>query len=402
MTGAFPEGTRRSRAPRPRRVAAGLSLAAIGLAAAAAAGDAWQEPLILEERVEGRLYTPRICPHDPSVYALEALGEDGNHQWVVFEETEELRQVRVIGDEAIDPLGGDAESERYVGQLAWCPALIGDRGHWYAFVSTGRHGNTDVYLGRTDTDETWRLSTAAGFDQMPTWSPDGDALVFVSGGEELGDLMVIRGLRAFLGDPAGEVPAPGLLVGSSTSDAFPVISPDGRWLVWSRRDLDGPTGTDLWAMAWGTDEVAAPFRVTGLHGEETRARFSPDTRWLGFYYSPKRAGRDVDAWAGRVRVWGPRLAIEAPRERIPDVVPDTEAGPGWVPVDGADGWRLVALKRFEGATGLCVIDADGDDAWIRLDTGLEALSGFDFPSHGAGVVCGQRETRYRVVRGRIS
>jgi hypothetical protein len=93
--------------------------------------------------------------------------------------------------------------------------------------------------------------------------------------------------------------------------------------------------------------------------------------------------------------------VEAPRIRIPDVVPDTDVGPGWVPNSGQDGWRMVVLKRFDGATGLAVIEADGDDDWIELDTGLEALSGFDFPPHGSGVVCGQRETRYRVVRGRI-
>jgi hypothetical protein len=361
----------------------------------------WHEPLILAEGVDGRLYTPRLCPHDPSVYGLEALGEDGNHQWIVFEDTGRFRQVRVVAPAEADPLGGEIASERYVGQLAWCPVLVGDRGHWFVFVSTGHHGNTDLYLGRSDTETTWRLSSAPGFDQMPTWSPDGDALVFVSGGEELGDLMVIRGLTAFLADPTVDPPPPTLLVGSSTSDAFPVISPDGRWLLWSRRDLDGPTGTDLWAMPWTPDEVAAPFRVTGLHGEETRARFSPDARWLGFYYSPQRSDRAVDAWAGRVRVWGARLAVEAPRMRIPDVVPDTDVGPGWVPSSGQDGWQMVVLKRFDGATGLAVIEADGDDEWIELDTGLEALSGFDFPPHGSGVVCGQRETRYRVVRGRI-
>jgi tricorn protease len=54
--------------------------------------------------------------------------------------------------------------------------------------------------------------------------------------------------------------------------SYPCISPDGKTIVFT---YDG----DLWRVA---AEGGMALRLTGMQGEETRARFSPDGKWIAF------------------------------------------------------------------------------------------------------------------------
>ncbi len=74
--------------------------------------------------------------------------------------------------------------------------------------------------------------------------------------------------------------------------ADPVVSPDGRFAVFSVTEPDydpAKQSSDLWIAP--TDGSAAPRKLTFTRGGESGATFSPDGKWLAF--SAKRDGDDA-------------------------------------------------------------------------------------------------------------
>jgi Tol biopolymer transport system component len=106
---------------------------------------------------------------------------------------------------------------------AWSPD-----GHRIAFTSQ-RHGVNEVYVMNEDGSNQTRLTTAAtniGDSEYPSWSPDQKSLVFhrYIGGHSGYDLYAINLATG----------AQTALVADPESDAYPVYSPDGQKLAWSR------------------------------------------------------------------------------------------------------------------------------------------------------------------------
>src|SRR5881394_2273781 len=74
--------------------------------------------------------------------------------------------------------------------------------------------------------------------------------------------------------------------------AGPVISPDGRWIVFSVSEpsyTEGEQVTDLWLVP--TDGSAQPRRLTNTKGGESGVEWSPDGRRIAF--SARREGDDA-------------------------------------------------------------------------------------------------------------
>lgn len=125
----------------------------------------------------------------------------------------------------------------------WSPA--GDR---IAFVSE-RGGDQDILVMESDgTDET-DVSSNGVLDDFPAWSPDGSRIAFVAylhGADPFtigqGDAEILV-VRATGGRPVA-------VSGSRAWDGDPAWSPDGRWIVFTRRTDHGeiyvmrPDGTD--------------------------------------------------------------------------------------------------------------------------------------------------------------
>jgi Tol biopolymer transport system component len=86
----------------------------------------------------------------------------------------------------------------------------------------------------------WRLAVVRpdgsglrllGEGREPAWAPDSRSL-YVRRGDAI--------VHVPLETPAGAAPVPGTERGGS-----PAVSPDGKWLAFTRRD-PGSTGLDLW------------------------------------------------------------------------------------------------------------------------------------------------------------
>jgi Tol biopolymer transport system component len=142
-------------------------------------------------------------------------------------------------------------------------------------VSRLAQGNIDIWL--IDAARTTRVTFDPGLDRFPVWSPDGSRLVFS------------RPLRAGITDlyqrPANGAGAEALLLASPETKAAWSWSADGRSLLYSA--LSPKTGIDLWVLPMAGDPKPLPFLTSPFY--EGVSAFSPDGHWVA--YGSDESGR---------------------------------------------------------------------------------------------------------------
>ena len=158
-----------------------------------------------------------------------------------------------------------------------------------SFSADGRQVVTDISETGGDRRDIWVLDLARNtfrrvtFDSgslRPIWSPDGHRIAFGSkpGGRPFG--WGIRWIQAD-GVDSAETLLPGDL------EQFPgAFTPDGRGLVFSKRDL--ATGRDIWVLPLAGERKPRPYLRTPF--DEEGAAVSPDGRWLA--YVSNESGQD--------------------------------------------------------------------------------------------------------------
>ncbi len=204
--------------------------------------------------------------------------------------------------------------ESFESELDWFPSL--DLQEWFIFV-TGEKNNFDVYLGNASNPKTtypvvnWRSN-----DHQPVFSPNGKDLAFIStkGRSEGTDLYVILDIDGKLMNPASAAPEPVRLTRSANGVLYPAWSPDGAFLSYTSEEAeDGVLNDGINVIQFGkirgtlvpgrdASGSIQPIRASGakiskrfLHLDEVAASWSPDSRYLAFYYSEhttaRRSGR---------------------------------------------------------------------------------------------------------------
>jgi TolB protein len=120
-------------------------------------------------------------------------------------------------------------------------------GQWVLFTSR-RHGTPDVYRVRIDGRGLDRLTDFAGFDDQAVMSPDGRHVAFVSSRSGDADIWLLdvetRALRNLTTHPGG--------------DYRPAWSPDGTWIAFTS-DRDSPGARAR------TDARFAPPQLTQIY-----------------------------------------------------------------------------------------------------------------------------------------
>ncbi len=126
-----------------------------------------------------------------------------------------------------------------------------------------------------------RLTSHAGEDSHPVWSPDGSRIAFASARDGPLNLYV----KAASGAGSEQ-----LLLKTDRPKDPSDWSPDGRYLVYSERDPK--TGNDLWVFPLSGPEGAPRKPQLYLQTEfnETHGQFSPDGRFLA--YTSDESGRN--------------------------------------------------------------------------------------------------------------
>ncbi len=134
-----------------------------------------------------------------------------------------------------------------------------------------------------------RLTFGGATHLMPSWSADGQRVVFLK--QSGATLMMGTSLCARLANGGGqeEVLISGDPSGTARTLLSPEWSPDGRYLV--HMEQSGPSGAGVWAMPTTGDKK--PFAIVQPQSPQTRIvqfRLSPDGRWLA--YSSTESGRE--------------------------------------------------------------------------------------------------------------
>ena len=245
-----------------------------------------------------------------------------------------------------------------------------------AVYSSNEDGMPGVYLVDTESGDATRLTSSAGYDSGPVWSPDRSLIAFISDrtgsptlwvmsadgvGEELPfpNLESVTDFRwapdstrlaILLGDDAGGrivigdletgVTEPLTLDGEAVS--LGGWSPDGEWVVYALSDEDR---AGLYKQnPRGVQEI----RIT--YGQDTNPMWSPKGDLIAF----NRPGdEEFDIYV---------VSPDGEDERVLYYTDGSETSFEWSP----DGRRLVFVSDQDGNREIYLMDADGEDQPVRL------------------------------------
>lgn len=155
------------------------------------------------EGLSGVLSKPQFSPFPSQVFSFER--RDGEKQYLYYYDmaAKSLTEVRTVVRQAGVKLSleDSLRYERvYSEQLDWRPGLDAQGRQWFAFVSNGADDNPDIYLGFAGSTTYIRLTTDAAVDSMPRWSPDGNALAFISHRSGNGDIYLVEEVNRIISD----------------------------------------------------------------------------------------------------------------------------------------------------------------------------------------------------------
>ena len=147
-------------------------------------------------------------------------------------------------------------------------------------MSRSNPRGTNIWLKQLPAGPLTPLTRGPATDMRPSWSGDGQSVVFLSNRV---DPDAVFALRVDGTGTARLLAQPGRALAEATE------SLDGRWLVASTSSAE-PDGADILAMAIGRDSALKPILATPAN--ETNPTLSPDGRWLA-YVSTDSARREV-------------------------------------------------------------------------------------------------------------
>jgi Tol biopolymer transport system component len=155
----------------------------------------------------------------------------------------------------------------------WAPTLSPD----VKRVAVHREeGARDLWIFDLGRGTNSRLTSDAGTEDSPVWSPEGNRIVFSSSRAGHNDLY----MKSSAGTGQEE-----LLLASDYDKVPDDWSRDGRFLLYTQSDPN--TGQDIWVMPMTGDRKPQPVIQTPF--PERMAKFSPDGRWIA--YASGESGR---------------------------------------------------------------------------------------------------------------
>jgi dipeptidyl aminopeptidase/acylaminoacyl peptidase len=210
---------------------------------------------------------------------------------------------------------------------AWSPD-----GTKIAFVSS-RAGNREIYVMSASGANQTRLTYAAGDDSKPTWSPDGTKIAFSS------DRTGNREIWVMASDGSAQKD---LTNSPATLDGEPAWSPDGRRIAYSSL---GTTAYDIWTMyADGTGKQ----QITDDPGHDMQPAWSPDSKRIAFT-SSRNSGYDI--WLMDADGWN--------QYPITGGSAQSDTWPEWSP----DGSQVAFRRQRNGLPcDIWVVDIDANNA----------------------------------------
>ncbi len=269
----------------------------------------------------------------PVTDARAALAEPGAQRLVAVERGAQGSRLVLVDEEGLRQrvLTESGSEEKTLDLMpAWSPD-----GRWIVFASSRERGapigerySLWMVAALEANAQPVRLTHDASIDWMPTWTPDGRAIVFASTGAS-GSFDLWR-----LDLEPGAPPRPGKLTrltSTATEDWHPAISPDGKRLAYVA--VDGEVHHLMVASIDGSDASEL------TEGDEPC--WAPDGTWIA-YVAPAMARDDLDVWRIAARGGGRAQLID-------DDIADEHT-----PRFSTDGCWLLATSLLRNATGQIV------------------------------------------------
>jgi Tol biopolymer transport system component len=219
------------------------------------------------------------------------------------------------------------------------PTLSGSGGGVIAFAAED-DVRRDIYLMNADGTGIVSLTRDAGWDNWPSWSPDGTKLAYTCRAPVAGQG---GGICSINSDGTGRTPL------TSANDWEPSWSPDGRYIAFASQRDGNP---EIYLMnADGTNQR----RLTHFDGDDWQAAWSPDSEKIAF---ARGENGNWDIYVMDVSDGG--LQGDASLQRLTDN--DTSDGfPTWSP----DGTRILFSSQRDGNKEIYIMDSDGSNQ-LRL------------------------------------
>jgi len=151
----------------------------------------------------GILTAPQFAPFPSQIISFERHFEDRSFSYIYDIAAKSLTEVRTITPKAGIKISLE-DSLRfqniYSEALSWRPGLDAQERQWFAFVSNGAFDNADIYLGFAGGTTYIRLTIDEAADRTPHWSPDGNAIAFVSRRTGVKDIFLIEEVNKIISD----------------------------------------------------------------------------------------------------------------------------------------------------------------------------------------------------------
>ena len=161
------------------------------------------------------------------------------------------------------------EQDRY-----YYPALSPDDSRLAASLFNGTQANGDIWIFDLKRGTKSRLTFGSGSHVAPLWSPDQKTLYFASNA---------KGVNHIYSKPAdGSGSEETVLESPEVSEAPASFSPDGRYVVYTRRLLNDPKNSsiDIWVLPLFGDRK--PFPIVQTPFDDTNPAVSPAGKWLAY------------------------------------------------------------------------------------------------------------------------
>ena len=240
----------------------------------------------------------------------------------------------------VDPDSGEsAPVERLPSSTESGPRWSPD-GKYVAFVS-GQSDDLNIRVASVDAEEAPRsLTSAEGNEESPRWNADSDQVAYATDLDGHSDVYVI---------PL-EGGSPVRITSGDTEEFLGDWSPDGQWLVFTRRGSEESRG--LWLRNPAGVNL---FQLTGE--DDVGPVWSPDGDAIAFVRNVD-GNRDIylllpeddDDWRGPVKA-EPLITS-----------PEADHSPAWAP----DGDTLVYVSNRDGNPEIYMIETDDDNSPLRL------------------------------------